>query len=300
MLLVFHGDNRAEITQQIGKLKDRYLEKAGSDLNFSRIDANDEPVEKLLEQLQVMPFLASSRLVIAENYLTKSPEKVIDAVTKKSPDVILALVEEKLDSKLARQLTGAKVLEFKSRTGIGLIKWIKEYVEKKGGKISPMAEQLLIDYVGEDQLALRNEIDKLISYNQDITGETIQLLITPRIEVNIFELIDAITARNAKKALKLLYELLDSEGSELQLLSMIRKQYRNVMVAKDSGFAPPELASEMSIHPYVAKKSVEQARHYDLDELKNIYRQIADIDYEVKLGKEPKLLLTRFVAGVCN
>ena len=55
----------------------------------------------------------------------------------------------------------------------------------------------------------------------------------------------------------------------------------------------------MSAHPYVIKKTIQQARSFSLSELKKIYQKIFQVDLGIKTGKiEPETALDLFVAEI--
>jgi DNA polymerase III delta subunit len=53
------------------------------------------------------------------------------------------------------------------------------------------------------------------------------------------------------------------------------------------------------MHPFVVKKSLQQASKFTLEELKKIYQKIFQVDLDIKTGRiEPEVALDLFIAGI--
>jgi len=122
--------------------------------------------------------------------------------------------------------------------------------------------------------------------------EDVELLVKPKIETDIFQTIDAIAARNKKRALKFIKAHLEKGDSPFYLFSMINFQFRNLLIIKDlieRNLSPYSLSH---LHPYVIKKSIPLLEKFSFSELKKIYQKIFQLDLDVKTGKiEPEMAL---------
>lgn len=178
--------------------------------------------------------------------------------------------------------------EFKPLEGAGLANWIEKEIKKQGGRIDQPAVQKLSFYVGNDLWRMFQEISKLISYQPGITSETIDLLVKPKIEPNIFKTIDALAQRNKKTALRLLSEHLAQGEKDIYLLSMLQYQFRNLIKLKslsEQNIPYYDLAKKARLHPFVVKKTSAQLRNFGLNELKNIYRKMLEMEIGIKNGR---------------
>jgi len=203
-----------------------------------------------------------------------------------------------------------KVQEFNFLTTQALKNWVKKEFEKQGGQVNPEVIEKLINFVGSDCWQLSNEIKKLASYRkgQEIQVKDIELLVKPKIEVDIFKTIDALANKNKKKALEFLKEHLEKGDSPLYLLTMINFQFRNLLMVKSfqtKDFTGQSysnlrlLSNKLGLHPFVIKKSLEQARKFSLQELKKIYQKIFQADLDIKTGKiEPETALDLFITEI--
>ncbi|MFA4834303.1 MAG: DNA polymerase III subunit delta [Patescibacteria group bacterium] len=205
--------------------------------------------------------------------------------------------------------------EFKLLSNQELSAWIKKEVETRGGLITDRAAQTLISLVGNDLWQINNEIDKLLSYESGREGkliaggvkeekktigeQAIRELVKGGFDENIFALTDALSNRNRKQASELLNEQYEAGLSDGYLLNMITRQFKillQVRQALDSRFSSRKIITTLKIHPFVAQKSINQVRNFNLASLKSALNRLVEIDYLVKTGKgEAKILLNLFI-----
>jgi DNA polymerase-3 subunit delta len=205
--------------------------------------------------------------------------------------------------------TKAKTQNFQSLGGEKLKSWIRQELSKLKTEIDSEAIDKLINFVGNDLWQMSNEIKKLVNYRAPrqwseggkenevlfdhkkggrINVEDIELLVKPKIETAIFKTIDAIAQKNKKQALLLIHQHLEKGDNPLYLLSMINFQFRNLLMIKDliERHKPYYSILKMThLHPFVVKKSYQQANKFTLQELKKIYQKIFKADLDIKTGK---------------
>ncbi|MFH1582880.1 MAG: DNA polymerase III subunit delta [Candidatus Falkowbacteria bacterium] len=179
--------------------------------------------------------------------------------------------------------------------------WVKKETILRGGKISAKAAEMLVGLVGSDGWQINNELDKLLSYKTageltkggaEIEIEDVKNLVRGNFSENIFALTDALSVKNKALAVKLLDEQIEAGLSDGYLLNMFVRQFRILLSIKqelESGLSQRRIANRLKLHPFVAQKGLEQARHFTLPILKNILSTLAKIDYEVKSGQSDYL-----------
>ena len=89
------------------------------------------------------------------------------------------------------------------------LNFISSYIKIKGLNAEHKALEMLRDYIGTDLSRLYNEIDKLaliLGKNATITPESIERNIGVSKDFNNFELVDALSQRNANKAFSIFQE----------------------------------------------------------------------------------------------
>ena len=237
---------------------------------------------------------------------------LLDSSGKENP---LPKILQPLFNFLARQ---PYAQEFKLLSNIELAAWIKKEVETRGAMITNQAAQTLISLAGNDLWQINNEIDKLINYEagqeaklltpsqvqktKTISEEAIKQLVKGKFDENIFALTDALSNRNRKLASELLGQQYEAGLSDGYLLSMITRQFRillQVRQALDSRFSSRKIITALKLHPFVAQKSINQVRNFNLASLKSALNKLVEIDYLVKTGQaEAQTLLNLFIQKI--
>jgi len=119
-----------------------------------------------------------------------------------------------------------------------------------------------------------------------IKKEDVLLLVKSKIDTNIFKTIDALAEKNKKQALALMYQHLEKGESPLYILSMIKYQFKNLLIVKEQETldkVPTDKLEDM--HPFVFRKAKYQSRRFTLEQLKKFYHKIFKIDLAIKQGK---------------
>jgi len=279
--------------------------QANSDwLDFARIDAKEgeaEILEKIHQSVNTISMFNSKKLVIVENVFSLDEEiqeriqKLLEsknAGKDQDTTIIFWNEEAKKGSKLFKYLTEkAKTKEFGPLNKANLKNWVKEHIDAYEAAINNQALEMLIENVGSDLWKMANEIDKLANYSKKIKIEDVELLIRPEIDLNIFEMVDAIGYKNKSKAIKLFNQHLEQGDNELYLLSMFAYQIRNLIKVKSGG--------KLEMSPFVAQKTKQQAKSFNMEELKKIYRGLMTIDFDSKIGKaDAKTALELFMINL--
>jgi DNA polymerase-3 subunit delta len=221
-------------------------------------------------------------------------------------DIIIIYEEDKVDERLkifkdlkksfdSAQDRSVKCQEFEFLDGLNLKKWLSVELAKSNAKIEPMAENLLLNFVGNDLWQLRNEVIKLSSFKAGkvVTAEDVKLLVKPKIDSDIFRTIEALAQKNKKLALSLIYKHIENGDHPLYLLSMIAYQFRTLLILKESG------GKKTGLHPFVVQKTLPLCNKFTFAELKNIYQKIFEIDIDIKTGKiDAELAIDMLVAQI--
>lgn len=303
MILFFYGEDDFRLKQKIKQLKAKFIASSLGDVNLVVLDGKTASYEQIVRQILAMPFLARKRLVIIENLLKAgqkdTKEKVADFLKKVPDSTVLVFVEEGIPDRrvvLFKRLNQPqRAQEFKLLEGEPLRRWIRQEVSVRGAVIESEAVSQLVGRVGPDLWRMTNELAKLIAYQPKITSATIELLIIPQTQENIFNLIEAVTHKNIQKAVHELYQLFQAGHPALYILSMLVYGYRNLLIIKDLQTkirSRWELGRKAGLHPYVVLKNLEILANYERADLKKIYAKLLDFDQMIKTGRiEPKVAL---------
>ena len=96
--------------------------------------------------------------------------------------------------------------------------------------------------------------------------------------------------------------MLEEEAEPLYLLAMLSRQVRiliQVSELKPQRLTPQQVADQLKLHPFVARKGIDQAQNFDLDQLIAAHRLLVRTDWMIKTGQiEPQLALDLLVVDL--
>jgi len=295
MLILLYGEDNYRLRQKLKEIKESYQAKHKSGLSLAFFREGESDLDKIREKVEAVSMFDEKKLIVLEdlfqnkdfqeNFFDYAKERKL----KDDEDVVIVVCHE---DKLAVSRIKNKfsmIEEFSLLSGPALTSWAKKEFKKNEAEINSEAFKKLIAYVGNDLWRLSGEINKLVNYRggEEIKEEDIDLLVKANLDANIFKTLDALAQRDKKTALWLIHEHLERGDNEMYLLSMLAYQLRNLIRLKDlieRGEPYYSLSQKSGLHPYVVKKSSEQLRNFTLDDLKKIYRRLAEIDFKIKVG----------------
>jgi len=284
MIILLHGEDTYRMRRKMREIMDEHKEKHKSGLNLRYLEGKTTSFDDLRNEMLGISMFKEKKLIVISDLFSNSKlkEEMIErGKAFVDSDNVLLLIESSnitaKDKLLAFLTKEGKVQEFEPLGGVKLNNWVKEEIKKLDGLIEEKALEKLIEYVGGDLWQMENEIRKLVNYSSNIKEKDIEMMVKPKYETNVFDTIDAIAAKNKKKAIELLKEHAEKGDSVLYLLAMVASQIRNIIAVKSG--------SSAGMHPFVLRKATYQAKNFSLDDLKRIYQKIVDLDFEIKVGK---------------
>jgi len=300
MLIFLYGQDAYRSKEELRRMIEKNRIDNSDWFDFIRIDASDKQVEifkELKQTADTVSMFSQKKLIIIEDVFSlnqESQDEILEFLKKKkiedNKDITIVFWAESASpaspaggstNGLQKYLKSkAECKEFKPLQGAQLKKWVKDFIDKQKGSIDNLAVDKLIERVGNDLWRMSNELNKLLSHNKTICLGSVELLVRPEIDLNIFQLVDAIGYKQKTKVLFLFGQYIKSGESEYYLLSMIAYQIRNLIKVKTT-----KAIELLGLHPFVARKSSQQSENFTFEELKKIYHQLMIIDFESKLGK---------------
>lgn len=318
MIIYIYGEDtfrsRNYLKQQVERFK---KERDPQGMNVVFLDGQKEESGRLWNEITAMPFLAEKRMVVIQNILSNKDTDLLESFIegikgKKIPEknvIVFWQGEPVGKSKLAQELQ--KILakeqwakEFASLIGVKLNSWIKTEVAERGGAIGQTAIAYLAQNTGKDTWYANSLIDQLVAYanGKEISLADAQLFLEEKTDDNIFNMVDAIVAGNRKLAFKLIEEQRRLGEEEGHLFGMILRQFRILISLRDlfnrqENITSDQMAKMLDLHPFVVKKSMPFIKKYSLDKLKDVYKQLLEIDIKTKTGQADQSLLIDLFVG---
>jgi len=323
LIYVLFGADDFSLRKRLEEIKSRLGDKESLALNTTFFDSQQLSLSELVNACDTVPFLGTNRLIVVQGLLGRIERKegknhpafdqweaLSDYAASIPASTILILIdgENNKANPLLKSLSPlSEVEEFPVMKGANLQQWIHSQLAKYGGKMSPQAMRLLTELAGEDLWVLSNEIEKLCLYAQGrrIEEEDVRLLTALVREANIFAMIDAFAEKRGSTAMQILHQLLDEGTAPTHILSMLTRQLRLMVQAKEldkRGSATTDQRKQLGVSPrYPIEKLFRQSARYPLPRLVQIYQKLLDTDLSIKTGKwKDQLALDLLVAEVCS
>ncbi len=306
-----------------------------SSMNYAYFEGRDIDFNAVYDSVVTMPFFADRRLVIVENSGKFKAAKKAAAEEAEEGEGKAAPVpekEEKADALIEKILADLpsttclaffeeeanktkKIFKTIASKGVAcqcapddkntLVMWLAKGFNASKKKIRKSTIELIIDRAGTDYDRLRTEFEKVIAYAGDrdeITDDDVYAVTSEDIEARIFDMLDAMCARNKALVLEKYYSLTVNNAHPLYLLAMIRIQFRTLLHVAEldaEGMNKYDIAKRLKKKDFIVERSLRNIRHFSAEKLEMILEQIADTDMKSKRGLvDPQvgveMMLTQF------
>jgi len=194
------------------------------------------------------------------------------------------------------------------------IRWLTTEAERNQVRFDADAARELTDALGADMMLIASEFEKLLLYVGDkrrVTLGDVETMVLAAKQRSLYELTDAISAKDKARALLLLAGLLNAsdggEDSAIGHLYMLARTFRQMLVileknVHDSRAIWQALWQGFRMPPFAAEDLIRQARRYkSRHELNRAIRLIARADLELRSSPADKrLVLERLVLNLAS
>jgi DNA polymerase-3 subunit delta len=190
------------------------------------------------------------------------------------------------------------------------VRWISEYCGSRPApvKMDPDGARELVDALGGDMMMISNELEKLMLYvgaRNRITLGDVETMVLAAKQRSLYELTDAISAKDRVRALEVLDAILSSgDGEEAAIghIYMLAKTFRQMVVilernVRDQRMLWAALWQGFRVPPFAADDIIKQARRYkSRRDLTRAIRLVAKADLALRSNPVSKrMVLERLV-----
>jgi DNA polymerase-3 subunit delta len=194
------------------------------------------------------------------------------------------------------------------------LKWIAAEAKRREVGFDADAARELADALGADMMLIANEVEKLVLYageKRRVTLGDVETMVLAAKQRSLYELTDAISAKDKARAVSLLHGLLNAsdggEDSAIGHLYMLARTFRQMLVileknVRDSRAIWQALWQGFRMPPFAAEDVIRQARRYkSRRELMRALRLIARADLELRSQPADKrVVLERLVLELAS
>lgn len=287
MVRVITGPNEFMAKQAYSQAINDFV-KANSELALERIDCTDIELDGVVLAVSNLPFLEPKKMVVLKDLghnkeLAENIEKIVNSADSANEVLIFDLNIDRRSTYYKNLLKFASVNEHKELGERQLITWAQGFAKDIGGILSNNDAYYLVGRVGQNQLRLASEIEKLVAYEPTISRQSIDDLTEPTPQSKIFDLLDSAFAGNSQKALKIYDEQRLLKVEPQQIVGLMTWQLQAVAIvkyAKDR--TDKQIASDSGLSPFAIQKSRRLASQISAQKLNKMVSDLAEIDYESK------------------
>lgn len=285
--------------------------------------SGDMAIDDLLASIEAAPFFADKNVILiaGTNLFRESKSsadtKEVEALVRQFGDMppysyLIFVAPYKADKRRKLYKALAKeglVLESEPLRAWNIQDWLQgklQSIHKQmdrdayayfAGAVS-MMQQISLSY-------LDKEFDKLALFSKAprITKAELIAVFSGLPEVSVFALLDAISARDSKKALMLLHRQLADGTYFTVLLALLTRHVRQLWQAKvlmAKGVRGRALAKPLELNPFIAEKLGRAAASFKEPVLKRAMLLLIDADYLLKTGQAGNELLEEAVITLCK
>lgn len=186
-----------------------------------------------------------------------------------------------------------------------ILRWIKEDARKQGKAISDTAAKKLLEVAGTRLRDIKGELDKIVLFVGDknnIEDSDVEDSGLDCREESIFNLSDAIGAKDVKRAFKVYDKISDEEP--IKVLGAISRQIRTLLKIKAlqaKGVPAQRFPSILGLFPKHAEDYTKRSRQFSLAELKKAIGKLSQADSDLKTGRVPAVVvLPRLIMELCG
>jgi len=301
---LLHGPESYLREQAIERLKEFVLPLGGEQLNFDVLDGSQMSGREIATAAAYASFIPGRRLV-----LVRSPQ-IFEAKSEKNDKDIKHVLDylscpnngtclvfetaQNVDRRKKIYKETARVgraIEFTLLKPADLTKWLAKRVKEEGCAIDRVAVEELLARRGRDMYTLYHEIQKLACFigpGNTISIETVRLMVAPRVEHNIFEVVDAIGEKNCVRALSGIRDLLQQKQQPQQIIGMVARQFRLIFQVQglaQSGKSREQIIAALKLHPFVYTKIYAQRKNFSAGQLVEALNKLTELDYAIKTGR---------------
>lgn len=265
-------------------------------VNYAYYEGKGTNPAELIDLAETMPFFADRRLIVVENsgFFKNATPELADYIKNMPETACFIFVESEVDKrgKMYKAVKDkGRAVEMGRQDEKTLLYWLAGMVKKEGKQIKESTARYLVAKTGTDMENLEKEMEKLFSYTlgqTEITVQDVDEICTTQVTNKIFDMVEAVAAKQQKQALDYYYDLLALKEPPMRILYLLSRQFKLLMEVKDlsgRGYDKPQIAKTAGLHPFVAGKYIKQCRSFSKEELRSIMEEAANTEEMVKTGR---------------
>lgn len=298
---IFFGEETYLMQQAVEQLRALLVPAGFEEFNYHRLTGKGLTVQELTEAVEAMPMMSQSTFVTVTDMdvfkLDETQRTALVSLLEDFPEycTLVFLYRQlpyKKDGKL-KKLTAAVAahtteIEFAPQGRQKLQKWVRRRFAAFDKELDDNAIDHLLFTCGSLMDGLVPEINKIAAYakGKRVTVADIDAVADPVLDARIFDMTNAVTARDYDRAAAVLAELLRMQTEPIAILAVLGRELRQLYTArlaldgKKDAVWVKELWRMTSAYP--ATKLMEAARSVSRPWCRDAVRRCQTLDRRMK------------------
>jgi DNA polymerase-3 subunit delta len=284
------GRDRPKHLRALRRLRSRFEAEAVEQLSADSVSGAD--AVGACNALALFGGEDGGRLVVihgVERWRKADVEAIATYLRDPVQGAVLALVAEELPrgSALVNLAEKAgRVLRYDVPKPRSLHAWARAELERLGVTADAEAARALVELVGDDTVALASELEKLAAWadGEPVSRAEVEQLATPGREAAAWALTDAWGARDLPALLEACDLALEKKEPFLLAVGLASHvgRVRAAQALATQGLRTAEVAAQLKMKEFPARKALQHAERYTRDELDSALVRFADLDAAIK------------------
>jgi len=175
----------------------------------------------------------------------------------------------------------------------------------RGVKVDLRTAELIVTQSQPKLLDLSNEIDKIILYKPNanhFTFNEVSELIGYTRDNTVFDLSNAVAARNHQKCFNILQNIISSANQEVKIIAVLRELFTKICKLIDlhsAGNSKESMAKQIGVPPFYLNDYLIALEKYSFEDINNAFLVLCKTDKELKsTSSNKKLLMQEMLAEI--
>lgn len=303
MNCVIYGEEKLLMEQKLASLKKKYaiLEE---NMNIITYWCHETPMSDIIEDALTPPFLSEYKMIVVKNpmFFTTQKQKetkeedikmLMDYLKKDNPTTIFVIYHDQKNfderKKIVKELRKTvHFIEVDKMDYHQLYKATHKAILARQCTIDDDALELFLSRMPHNLLEISQEVNKICLYTKHITKETIDVMVSKKLEENVFELTKAILNKQTAKSIQIYKDLKMNNEEPIKLIVLIANSLRllyQVKLLDRKGYNDQEIAKMLSLNPYRLKYVRQDGKDFEIQELLEKIDELSQLDVDIKTGK---------------
>ena len=311
------GEERVLRDRVVAALREAALGGGLADFNEDKFTAGETDVDKVLSAARTVPMMANRRFCLVRSVerwdsqggggdekdgAKSSPiEKLAQYTEEPVPTTCLVLVASALDGRRKLMSLAKKkqlVVASDPLDDRALADFIMKAFSDKGHKVGHDIADLLAQLAGPELGHVSDVVERLSLYvgrtedgkAGEITEDAVAACVARVRLADTWSLVDAVSARDLGKAMRLFADVYDPKDRGLPMLGALAwtvRQLARVSTNIESGMGPDEAARAAGVPPFKSREIAMKAKGWRSRELERWLTVLKETDLALKSSRRP-------------